>query len=330
MKISYDAFVNWAESRFGDILLRGDEVQLNSIFTEDTKHHMWCSVSGGKYHREGGVYHCWKTDEKGTLVGLVMKVDGCSFEEAKSILTGELPMADIEERLEQYFANGEDQVERIENKVALPPYTYWIYELNQVDKLEAESYIQNRKLSTEGLMYCNSGTYKHRIVIPYYDANGKLIYFNSRHVAKTKIRYLGPPKEVGVGKSDVIFARKWPAKGEKIYLTEGEFDALALDQCGYNGMACGGKVISDKQIGYIQGYKVCLAFDADDAGKTGMVTVAKKLLEKQIVDLTYVRPLPEFKDWNKMLIETKPETINKLIQLTEKPFNEFTIVELTH
>ncbi len=65
MGVDFDSFRQWAEDRFnGDILVKGNEIRINSIFTEDHKHHMWCNPYGGKHQREDGCYRCWKTGEK--------------------------------------------------------------------------------------------------------------------------------------------------------------------------------------------------------------------------------------------------------------------------
>ena len=63
MAIDFDKFVRWADSRFHDIVISGSEVRINSIFTDDAKHKMWCSPSGGKSGRDFGVFHCFNTDE---------------------------------------------------------------------------------------------------------------------------------------------------------------------------------------------------------------------------------------------------------------------------
>ena len=80
------------------------------------------------------------------------------------------------------------------------------------------------------------GRYKGRIIIPYYDKIGNLIYFNGRHLGNSKCKYLGPPKDIGVGKEDVVFmAGKWPETGSIIYLCEGEFNAISLREAELNG-----------------------------------------------------------------------------------------------
>jgi len=324
MAVDFESFLSWAEDRFDHVVAKGSEVKLNSIFTDDYKNKMWCSPHGGKYHREDGVYHCWKTDKRGTLVGLVMEVDGCTYGEAKDILSGKLPLCVLEKKLDEYFAKQEEKTEKQEITLRLPDHCYSIHSLSNINKMEVQYYLDQRKLPADGLMYCTYGTYANRVVIPYYGRDGKLIYFNSRHIGKSTLKYLGPPKEVGVGKGDVLYARKWPKKGSKIYLTEGEFDALSLTVCGLNGIACGGKFISDKQIELIKDYDICLAFDGDSAGLMGMISIGNKLMAKQIRKITYARPPQGIKDWNKMLVTLKPEILVEWINQQEKNYDEWT------
>ena len=40
MAIDFDRFLNWAESRFPTVIVKGDEVRVDSIFEEDHKQHV--------------------------------------------------------------------------------------------------------------------------------------------------------------------------------------------------------------------------------------------------------------------------------------------------
>lgn len=335
MSIDFDSFVQWCEDRFpGEVIVKGKEVQLNSIFSPDHKHHMWCNPYGGKHHRDDGVYRCFYTEKKGTLVGLVMEVDNCSYEEAKELLSGNTPIGVLEDELDKLFQEKENEIlNPQEVKIKFPEYTYLISALpkSSLLRMEAEDYLAKRKLPVDGL-YVNSQDkdYKNRIIIPYYDAHGKLIYFNGRSMMDRDgiLRYRGPEKEIGVGKSDVIYATCWPDPGSKIYLTEGELDALTLKICGFNGMACGGKSLSDQQVGFIKNYKVCLALDNDEAGFSGILEMSQKLMLNQISAITYVRPPVGLKDWNKMLVTFNKEIITAWLGSHEKEFDEFTNLNL--
>jgi hypothetical protein len=345
MAIDFDSFVRWAEDRFnGEVIVKGNEVKINSIFTDDHKYHLWCNPYGGKHRRENGCYRCFKTENRGTLTGLVMLVDGCTYEEAQDILSGQTSIRVLEERLHEFFSNKENAPQqRPESNLKLPEDCCLISEMSQTSyyRMEAEDYMKTRKLPIDGLMYCTHGEYRNRIIIPYYDHTGKLIYFNGRHVnPKAKLRYMGPPKSVGVGKGDVIYCPGvWPKAGEKVHLTEGEFNALTLLLCGFNSLACGGKTLSDKQLDMIRGYKVCLCLDQDDDSKApgyqhaaspgfqAMLEMARRLISA-FVPVSFVRPPKGYKDWNDMLVALGRTVITEYINRHEKPLDPLTMEQL--
>lgn len=335
--VDFDTFLQWAEDRFGAVHVKGNEIKINSIFTEDHKFHLWANPYGGKNQIEDGCYKCWYTNEIGTLVGLVMKVDGCSYAEAKEMLSGRTPIGILEDKLEEFFKNKEEIKENRVEQIELPSGCFKISEMskNSLDRMEAELYLEKRKLPISGLYYCNdreSYKYYQRIMIPYYDANGALVYFNGRYIGKNEktLRYRGPEKEIGIGKSDVLFianalSEGWPPLKSKIYLTEGEFDALTLNVCGFYGAACGGKNLDIKQILLLldRSYSVCLCLDNDSAGKNGLIEMGEKLNSYNFRG-TFIRPPQGIKDWNQMLVTFKPEMVKEWISRKEKPVDDWT------
>ena len=116
----------------------------------------------------------------------------------------------------------------------------------------------------------------------------------------------------------------WPKPKTKIYIMEGEFDAISLKLSGLVGCACGGKYLSDKQIDLIKNYEPVLAFDSDNAGLQAMLDIGSSLLEKGFPKISYVRPPKVYKDWNKLLKEKNTETVYEYIKRFEKPFTSFT------
>lgn len=330
MSIDFDKFLDWAESRFDDVIVKGDEVLLNSIFCEDRKHHLWCNPSGGKTGNSNGVYHCWKTDQKGNLIGLVMLVDKCSYAEALETLDSlsEGSLSDLELKVQKLLFGDEEKVETIKEvkHLQMPPDCYLFDELPSINNLKrlAQEYLDSRKIESRNLLICTKGRYRNRILIPYYDREGNLIYYNGRYIgdAGDNLRYLGPPKELGIGKGDVLYAPDWPKEGEKIYITEGEFDAISLKQCGFSSVALGGKNISERQIEMIKSYTPVLCLDSDDAGAEALPKIAKMFLARGILKIFYVRPCKEYKDWNGMLVEKGIKILKQYVKSQEKQYNE--------
>jgi DNA primase len=296
---------------------------------------LWCNPSGGKNNLPYGVFHCWKTDRKGSLISLVMHVDSCSFEDALEILnTPNRKLEDLEKQVQNLFSKKKLEINeyKIEKtKLKLPEHTYFFDDLPSCNsiRLNALRYLQNRKINHEKLMICTSGRYKNRIVIPYYSKSQNLIYYNGRDIGNSNLRYLGPPKELGIGKGDVLFVPEWPPDGEKLYLTEGEFDALSLRQCGFYSAAFGGKNLSLAQINIIKNYIPVLCLDADSAGGNAIISMGDSLLKNGFHNIYYIRASKEHKDWNEMYIQDGPKVIRAYIRQNEKKYDYFMNLELS-
>jgi len=335
MAIDPEMFLRWAEDRFDNDVKTDNKgnIRLNSIFADDYKHHMYCHVDPqikDGSDRPFGTYHCFKTDKRGTLVSLVMQIDSCAFDEALNILGGEdSNMRLLEERLQQLLhKKPSEPVIEPSPVLQIPSGSHPILNLPESDyyRSSAEIYLTDRKLSPDKYLVCISGKYKNRIIIPYYDRDGKLIYWNSRVIGdshgKNVLRYQGPDSEVGVGKSDVVYTSCWPELGEEIFITEGEFDADSLASIGLNGIALGGKVLSPSQAEYLRGYKVNICLDNDGAGEEAIQKVGNDFIERGFSKgLSFVRPPVGYKDWNSMLIKLKPDVIRSYIITNRKPYS---------
>lgn len=307
MAIDFDRFRHWAESRFPECLVKGKEIRLNSIFVADENLHCWCNPSGGDLKRENGVFHCFKSNRKGSLIKLVMLVDKIDYDEACTLLKGEANIRELERQVEELLAEADKPF--IENKpkvrVSLPDECYAIDGLENWWGNKSREYLSARKLPWDGLYICTGGLYKARIIIPYYDRVGDLCYWNGRHFGQSKLKYRGPPKEIGVGKEDVIFMPKWPDAGETVHLCEGEFNAKSLCLAGLNGGAAGGKNLGEKQAVLLKDYKLVICLDRDKAGEAGGIAMAEKIMSISVRfgkdKLRLVQPPEGFNDWNDML-----------------------------
>jgi len=324
--VNRDSFLHWVEKHFDPIEVKGDEIKINSPFTQepDYGHHCWCNP-------EKNAYHCFKSEAHGSLTNLVMITEKCDFDEAIEILGGDHDLRLLEMKLAKFFAEKRKK-EKKPNKVSLPPQTYLIATMNQDSRFRrlAENYLASRHLPINNLQVCVDGRYRDRIIIPYYGPEGELIYFNSRDITnRSRARYLGPDqKESNVGKGDVLWFNKWPKEGEKIYLTEGEFDAMSLCVAGFSGVACGGKNISPKQTELMRPYDVCLSFDGDKYGREALNRIGEHLLRSGIRKVSFIRPAEGCKDWNDMLIKYGPEMIVLYISKNERPFSAAEVVLL--
>jgi hypothetical protein len=332
--ISFDKFVEWAEKSLGPIKVVGSEVKVNSIFTSDSKFKMWCSPSGGKNGYKNGVYHCWKTGNKGSLINLVMTVDKCTYEEAVDTLGGTyISFHELEKKVNELFDYDTQPVMEIPKSESLdlefPPFTFPIQSLSESNyfRTESELYLAARKIPIGNLCVCTQGNYRNRIVIPYYNAYDNLIYYNCRSLDKNeKSKYLGPPKDIGVGKSDILYFPVWPEAKSRVYLTEGEFDAMAIFSCEFYSASLGGKELSEKQIGLLLDHQYIPVFslDNDAAGMQAKQKINEFFhsIAGPFYPAYYVVPPKQVKDWNEFLIQTSPNIMKAYIEKNIKLLND--------
>lgn len=325
MAIDFDAFLSWAEKKFeGDVVVAHEkgEIKLNSVFCEDCKHHLWCNPSGGRNGRKHGVYRCWKTDRRGSLVSLVMHVEGCSYEEALEKLgTADMSMAELEKKLEAVFWGKPVPDER--EFLGLPPGTVPVSSLpqNNYFRISAELHMESRRLPVDGVLVCTEGEYSDRIVIPYYDRGGDVVYYNSRYLGSDKKspRYMGPPAgEKGLGKGDVVYMTSWPDPGAKVYFCEGEFDAMSLKAAGFHAGAYGGKSVSESQAIIISQYVPVICLDGDASGKDALPAAGDALLSHGVREICYVRPPEGYKDWNDLHKAVGPKVVRHYVLKNER------------
>ncbi len=335
IEIDFDCFWEWAVKRFGDdnVIRNGDEVRINSPFVPeydpDDGHHLWCNP-------DKNAYHCFKSNEHGNLRQLVSQMEGCPFYDVDDIL-GINEIRNLEKKLAEFFAEKKESKKKVlpVEGLELPPEAFKIVNLPADNRFrkKAEEYLAKRKIPVDDFFVCVGGKYANRILIPYYDKDGKLFYYNTRDISnKSSLRYLGPPKEVGIGKSDVIWIKSWPAVGSKVYLCEGEFDAASLWEAEFYGAACGGKTLSDKQGLLLQDYGVVICFDLDKYGQEALHKIGRFIRSNSgyARKIGYVKPAQGFKDWNDMLVKLGKGALHLYIQKYEKPItaNDIDIMRL--
>ena len=216
--------------------------------------------------------------------------------------------------------------EPIKSKLVLPNGCFLISSMSKNNwwRERAEEYLLNRKIPIDDLYICKEPPFKGRIIIPYYDRNCDLIYFNGRHISsKATLRYMGPPISCGTGKEDVVFmAGPWPNKGSTLYVCEGEFNAMSLKISGLNACACGGKNLSEKQAMLLSDYKIIFCLDRDKAGASGlkkMVELTKRFSHNNSSNqIKCTQPPNNYNDWNQMLINLGSNVLREYIIKTQK------------
>jgi len=180
-------------------------------------------------------WHCWACDAKGkTMASLfkTVKADKEKYSELNSILGTTTKIDHSEFNL----------------SVELPKEYKPLYNLSKTDIIakHALSYVKKRGITSTDILkyqigYCETGRYANKIIIPNYDANGKLNYFIARSFEKD------PSKKydaVSTDKNSIIGFENLINWDLPVILCEGAFDAIAIKR---NAIPLYGKTMS-KQL----------------------------------------------------------------------------------
>jgi DNA primase len=180
-------------------------------------------------------------------------------------------------------------------------------------------YLYERGLNEDTLRRFDIGFDKqsNSITIPWFDRSGNLVAIKKRNVDEK--RYLFTP---GADLSKTLFGLNLVRPQNVVWLTEGEIDAMTLDQVfriahfeKFSACALGGKDIHSGQVAELvrkQPSLVVLMLDNDEAGTSAQAIVRSKLLEGGCKTVAAEYPVGP-KDPNAMTYEQIVQTA-KLIQ----------------
>lgn len=165
-----------------------------------------------------------------------------------------------------------------------------------------EATIEEKKLVVGNTKQLGDSFGERRAIIPYFE-DGEVIYYNARALDNTNTRTYKKPK----GKSQIYGINNLKSNADYIFLVEGEFNAISLEQLGYKAIASGGANNTNIVIEAIEetnstGKVFILALDNDKAGKQGSDKLKRAFEEKSI---SYVSMELERagKDINDLLVE---------------------------
>ncbi|MCJ2542357.1 DNA primase [Thermostichus vulcanus] len=156
--------------------------------------------------------------------------------------------------------------------------------------------------------------FRHRIMLPIFDGQGRVIGFAGRALGDEHPKYLNSPETELFNKSQVVyglnFAREAILKADQALVVEGYFDVMALHQAGIQQtVAAMGTALTPQQVKtllrYTESKRLIFNFDADRAGLNA-ATRAIESIEEQArrgeVELR-ILTLPAGKDADEFLRE---------------------------
>jgi DNA primase len=214
------------------------------------------------------LYHCWVCNNSGSVDKLVRQL--FDQEDQKIALAALLEIRG-ETNINQAFnqsSTGSDSL-AILTQLELPQEAIRLtkeFETNLIVG-QAIRYLMKRNISMSeiecyGLLYCISGQYANRIIIPSYDSNRKLNFFTGRTIdEQTKLKYLSS----NIERKKIVFNEYMVDYSSELVLVEGPFDYLSLH--GLNRTALLGSELSVqhelfRKI-YENGTKTTIYLDAD-------------------------------------------------------------------
>jgi hypothetical protein len=211
---------------------------------------------------ETGQWHCWTCNIKGSFLGsFLKKIDATqSQRERMAALTGDLRIA-IRKR-------GPDE----KALVSLPDEFHPLVKPSpSIEYRNALSYLKRRGILREDIIrynigYCDSGDYAFHVIVPSYDAEGKLNFFMGRRYYESEGVIPHKKPEVSM---NVVGFESFVNYSEPLNLCEGVFDAIAIRN---NGIPLFGKYPSKRlrERMIVNGTKRVNIILDDDAEKDAM------------------------------------------------------------
>lgn len=163
-------------------------------------------------------WHCWVSNVGGRTLFQLLKKVGASkqhFDELRELVD------------DKYYVNTRPQETKIIQSLPLE-FKSLCNGGDSIVKRHALNYLYKREIDDSDILkynigYCDEGLYSNRIIIPSYDADGKLNFFVGRDFYNSKMKYRNSPTTKNIIGFDLFI--NWD---EPIILCEGVFDAMAF------------------------------------------------------------------------------------------------------
>lgn len=259
-------------------------------------------------NREGkNPWHCWACDVRGTTIYSLfkqLKVEAGKFTELKSLVKTSKSIKETQ----------------VVSSISLPDEYIGLYNVNNGDIMarHALAYLKKRHISKYDILkynigYCKDGLYKNMIIIPTYDADGRLNYFTARSFEKEPyVKYRNPSVSRDIIPNEHLINWNIP-----IVICEGLFDAIAIKR---NAIPLLGKNIQSslmKKIVTSVVDKIYIALDRD-AIKQALKFCERLMAEGKevyLVDLQDKDPSEMgFKNFTRLIQNTVPLTYYDLME----------------
>jgi DNA primase len=273
------------------------------------------------------IYHCFGCGAGGDVIQFLMDVEQYTFQEAVLYLAKEKGIPIPEEVYA--VSDEDQVISKLRSVLTTATKLYHHLLLHTPYGREAREYLSNRKISLETIKTFEIGyappneclipffgkrgvsmdllvdvglivipedksrspydRFRHRILFPITDPQGRVVGFGGRALAENGPKYLNSPETRLFQKRNHLFnlsrARKHIRKDGQAILMEGFMDVITLWQSGvFHGIAPLGTALTDTQARLIgrNTDKITLCFDSDEAGQSAIERSVELMKEHQL------------------------------------------------
>ena len=269
-----------------------------------------------------GLYRCFGCGKGGNSIGFIMEIEKMSFPEAVKYL-GDQYGVHVEwgEDDSKGASDLKERKKRVMN-ILTDAAGYYYKALNSNAGKAARDYAAKRQLSQKtlvsfGIGYAPDGfdnlykflkqkgyndadlkdsglftvarngnlidLFRGRLIVPIFDAFGKIIAFGGRNLGAELPKYVNSPDSLVYKKKNHLYALNFAkqAKSKQLIIVEGYMDAIAMHQAGItNTVAALGTAFTDSQLQLASKYaeEVVFFFDSDNAGKNAALRASQMML----------------------------------------------------
>jgi DNA primase len=117
--------------------------------------------------------------------------------------------------------------------------------------------------------------YQHKVIIPFIES-GRVIFLQGRRTDDQQPKYMHLKRSVPLFNAEIL---KRLATGERVYICEGVFDAMTIEQAGYKAVAIlGVNSFKPQMTELFSGRDVVLCLDNDEQGEQATQDLARVFL----------------------------------------------------
>ncbi|SEL93127.1 DNA primase [Syntrophus gentianae] len=268
-------------------------------------------------NREKQMFYCFGCGEKGDAFAFLMRLNNATFPETLKLLaqkTGVVLPASSFHRDGKYSPSAREQIIRI-NSIAAAYFTANLFSQNGKAALHylKERGLKESTIEAFGLGYASDGwrylknhleqqkvslklaadagliviredrsevqydRFRHRLMFPVKDVDGRIIAFGGRILGNGEPKYLNSPESAAYSKGRQLYglnqAKETIRQKGYAILVEGYFDLIVLWDAGIrNVVATLGTALTKDHISLLKRYteRVAVLFDSDEAGKKAL------------------------------------------------------------